>query len=162
MAVQKVVTLELEFQDASGCPAVPPRSEFAAWLEGTLEDRGDVSVTVRIVDEAEMRALNNRYRGRDKATNVLSFEADLPETIRGEIQPEPLGDIVICAPVVEAEAELQGKPPRHHWAHLCIHGLLHLLGHDHDVEERATVMESLEVKYLSRLGIPDPYELNSG
>lgn len=128
---------------------------FRLWTERTLEHTTSVgSVCLRIVEGDEMRALNNRYRGQDKSTNVLSFPADigpLPGT------PPVLGDIAICGQVVESEASRQNKPPLNHWAHLTVHGVLHLLGYDHQSEDEASVMESLEVEILSRLNIPNPY-----
>jgi probable rRNA maturation factor len=151
------MTIELELQVASTSDAVPGREAFENWLASALRDCDDVGLAIRVVDETEMQALNSRYRGQDKPTNVLSFPADLPEALRGRIEPEPLGDIVICASIVETESKAQGKPTAHHWAHLTIHGLLHLLGHDHQEKVQAQAMEALEIDCLSRLGIPDPY-----
>ena len=101
-----------------------------------------------------MKALNSRYRGKDYAANVLSFPAEVPP----ELGIPLLGDIAICAPVVRREARLQGKKERAHWAHLLIHGTLHLLGHDHRKARTALAMESLETRILATLGISDPYE----
>lgn len=151
------MTIDFELQVASGSGTVPTADEFERWLAAVLDERGDCALAIRVVDGDEMQALNSRYRGQDRPTNVLSFPADLPEAVRGSISPEPLGDIVICAPVVEAEAKAQNKPVVHHWAHLTIHGLLHLVGHDHGKEAEAQAMETLEIDHLSRLGIPDPY-----
>jgi len=117
---------------------------------------GGAEVSVRVVDEAESRGLNAQYRGKDKATNVLSFPsgaiAGLPAG-----QPVPLGDIVICAAVVAKEAQEQGKPEPDHWAHMLIHGTLHLLGFDHEDSAEAAEMEALETRLLAGLGISDPY-----
>ena len=110
---------------------------------------------MRIVDEAEGRALNARWRGRDYATNVLSFPAELPPGVALPL----LGDLVVCAPVVAREAAEQGKPEADHWAHLVIHGTLHLLGFDHESESDAVVMEGLERELLAGLGIGDPYAI---
>lgn len=151
------MTIELELQVASKSDAIPGKAVFQSWLATALRGRGDAGLVIRVVDENEMHTLNAHYRGQDKPTNVLSFPADLPEAVRGRIEPEPLGDIVICAPVVEAEAEAQDKPLIEHWAHLTVHGLLHLLGHDHQGEEDARAMEALEIEILSSLGIPNPY-----
>jgi len=109
---------------------------------------------VRIVDEPEMRELNARYRHKDYPTNVLSFPAELPPGVDVPL----LGDIVICAPVVNREATEQHKAPRAHWAHMLVHGTLHLLGHDHERERDAAVMEALERRILAGLKFPDPYQ----
>ncbi|HUF19913.1 MAG TPA: rRNA maturation RNase YbeY [Burkholderiales bacterium] len=151
------MTIDFELQDVSGAKTVPDVEQFRSWLATVLAERGDVSLAVRVVDAEEMEALNTRYRGRKEPTNVLSFPADLPEAVRGALESDPLGDIVICAPVVEAEALSQDKPATSHWAHLTIHGALHLLGYDHQAEAAAKEMEALEVRCLSALGIPDPY-----
>ena len=108
-----------------------------------------------MVGRAESRALNRRYRHIDKATNVLSF----PTEGIAAIAPDFLGDIAICAPLVHAEAKAQGKPPAAHWTHLIVHGVLHLLGYDHIEEAAARKMEDLERAILSRLGLPDPYNV---
>jgi probable rRNA maturation factor len=109
---------------------------------------------VRIVDEPEMRALNARYRGKDYATNVLAFPAELPPGVELPL----LGDIAVCAPVVNREAEAQRKAPRAHWAHMLVHGTLHLLGHDHERARDAAAMEALEKRILAGLDFPDPYQ----
>lgn len=114
----------------------------------------DPVVNLRIVDEEEGRALNARWRQKDYATNVLSFPADLPEGAGINL----LGDVVICAPVVEREAGTQGKAVADHFAHLLIHGILHLQGHDHISAEDADRMEALEIEQLERLGLGNPYE----
>ena len=108
---------------------------------------------IRLVGYEESRSLNSRYRNIDKATNVLSFSADLP----AEVELCLLGDIVICAPLVASEAADQGKPLKSHWAHLTIHGVLHLLGYDHLGDEEATQMEALEIGILGALGFLNPY-----
>jgi probable rRNA maturation factor len=110
-------------------------------------------LSIRIVGSREGRALNLRYRGRDYATNVLSFPAELPPGVTLPL----LGDIVIAAPVVAREAREQDKPLRDHYAHLTVHGVLHLLGYDHQREHDAARMEALEKRILASLGIPDPY-----
>lgn len=151
------MTIDLEVQDASGSDAVPGEEDFLKWITPVLKDKGNPALAVRIVDEAEMQSLNARYRGKDKPTNVLSFPTDIPAEVKAALGHAPLGDIVLCAPVVKREAAEQGKPETHHWAHLCVHGVLHLLGHDHQDDEEAEAMESLEREYLAALGIPDPY-----
>ncbi|MGA0588555.1 rRNA maturation RNase YbeY [Dyella sp. KRB-257] len=135
---------------------VPSAASFRRWVEATLRGarrRRATELSIRIVDAAEGRALNRDYRGKDHATNVLSFKTDLPPGLKLPL----IGDIVICAPVVAREAAEQGKPPRDHWAHLTVHGVLHLLGHDHLVEAEAEAMEALEARILAGLGIADPY-----
>lgn len=135
----------------AGLPAAGTLRAFAeAALAGRRED-GELSV--RIVDTDEGRALNRDYRDKDYATNVLSFPAELPPGV-----PLPiLGDLVLCAPVIAREAEEQGKPLKHHYAHMLVHGVLHLLGHDHMDEAEAEAMEAIEREVLAGLGIPDPY-----
>ena len=119
----------------------------------------DVEVSVRVVDEAEMQALNRDYRDQDKPTNVLAF----PAGDAGFVPPGEtplLGDIVVCAGIVAREADEQGKPLEHHWGHMLVHGTLHLLGHDHATDSEAQAMEALERHILESLGIPDPYAGN--
>lgn len=116
------------------------------------------SVDIRIVGVSEGRALNAHYRDKDYATNVLSFAADLPEALLAALDERPLGDLAICAEVVAREADEQGKPLAAHWAHLLVHGSLHLLGYDHIEAEDAARMEPLEREILSCLGIDNPYD----
>lgn len=151
------MTIDLAFQDVSGGDAVPEVEAFEKWLETALKAQGDVSLAVRVVGKKEMQTLNARYRGKDEPTNVLSFPVDIPEPVLRDLDARPLGDIVICAPVVDAEAKQQGKPAGHHWAHLVVHGALHLIGHDHQDDEDAAEMEALEIRCLAALQIPDPY-----
>jgi probable rRNA maturation factor len=115
--------------------------------------RKPAELAIRIVDTAEGQALNRDYRGKDYATNVLSFPAELPPGVNLPL----IGDLAICAPVVAREAAEQGKKPRDHWAHLTVHGTLHLLGYDHIDEAEAEAMEALETRILAGLGIADPY-----
>lgn len=131
----------------TGVPHASRLRDFAQAAIGT--GRGEL--TLRIVGEAESRALNRRYRGKDRPTNVLSFPA---EAAPGE---KRLGDLVICAPVVAREAAEQGKHPGAHWAHMVVHGCLHLLGYDHELRQEAEAMEAKERKILTRLGFSDPY-----
>jgi probable rRNA maturation factor len=116
-----------------------------------------VTVGLRIVDADEGEQINQQYRGRDYATNVLSFGSELPDVVLDTLDEIPLGDLVICAPVVEREATEQGKPLPAHWAHMLVHGLLHLHGFDHEVDEQASVMEALETRILTEMGFDDPY-----
>lgn len=152
------VLVELS-QDCQDCQ-VPSLEKFRQWSEVAIAAASDlskpVSVSLRIVDEAEARRLNAQYRDKDYATNVLSFPLHLPLG-QPEMDHRPLGDIVICPQVVEAEARTQQKALEDHWAHLLIHGILHLLGYDHEDEESARIMEALEVSCLQKLGISNPY-----
>jgi probable rRNA maturation factor len=144
----------IDVQYAISADGIPAQDKVRHWVECALEGRRPAAeLAVRIVDEAEITALNRRYRGKDGATNVLSFPFDAMPGV----ETEQLGDIVICAPVVAAEAVTQGKPLEAHWAHIVIHGVLHLLGHDHHRDAEAQEMEALEVRLLASLGFPDPY-----
>ncbi len=148
------MNLELDLQRATDAPDLPAQARFRAWAEAALAGRRDeVELTLRLVDEEESRALNRRYRGRDRATNVLSFPFEPPPGVPSRL----LGDLVICAPVVAREAREQGKPAEAHWAHMVVHGILHLLGHDHQTPGEAEEMETLEIRILTELGFDDPY-----
>lgn len=146
--------LNLSVTDALDAAEIPSREMIHRWVENALQGRRDEGIVdVRVVDEAEMRELNRTYRHKDRPTNVLSFPAELPPGTQFPL----LGDLAICAPVVEREAAEQGKAQEHHWAHLVTHGILHLLGYDHLEEADAETMEAAEREILARLGIPDPY-----
>lgn len=133
---------------------VPAAAELEQWVQAALTDRcASAEISLRIVDEPEITVLNRDYRGRDYATNVLSFPADLPP----ELELDHLGDIVICAPVVAREAGEQHKSVDAHWAHMLVHGTLHLLGYDHIEDAEAATMETLETDILRQLGFADPY-----
>jgi len=147
------MSLELCLQNASKAQDIPGQSQIEEWLLPVLRSLPQVILTIRIVDAAESALLNQEYRQKTGATNVLSFPADLPE----EVDLPLLGDLVICAPLVESEATAQNKPLEAHWAHLIIHGTLHLLGYDHLLEADAEEMESLETELLKQLGFADPY-----
>jgi len=135
---------------------LPAAASFRRWAEAALRGarrRKPAELAIRIVGLDEGRALNRDYRGRDYATNVLSFPAELPPGIALPL----IGDLAICAPVVLREAAEQAKRPRDHWAHLTVHGVLHLLGYDHIDDGEAEAMETLETRILAGLGIADPY-----
>lgn len=147
------VTLDLQIATAE-LQQLPDASTITTWLEAVVKRFQDAAeVTVRIVDSAESQQLNSDYRGKDKPTNVLSFPFEVPAGIELDL----LGDLVICKQVVELEAEEQQKPLTAHWAHMVIHGTLHLLGYDHIDDEEAEVMESLETEIMQELEFEDPY-----
>lgn len=149
------MNLQLEIQRVVEGDGIPGPMQFQAWAEAVLNGRLErAELVVRIVDREESRQLNRDYRGQDKPTNVLSFPFEAPEVVESDL----LGDLVICAPVVAEEAAAQGIPLEAHWAHLLVHGVLHLLGFDHTNEQEADVMEGLEVEILAPLGFPDPYQ----
>lgn len=152
------MSVRVEVQYVVDPAGLPPESAFRLWSEAALADRQDeAALVIRIVGEEESRTLNREYRGRDNPTNVLSFPFEPPEGVPAREVGHHLGDLVICAPVVEREAVEQGKTPAAHWAHMVVHGILHLLGHDHQDEEEARRMEEREREILDGLGIPDPY-----
>lgn len=133
---------------------VPESRALRGWARAALSGRRtEAALTVRVVGEEEGAALNARFRGKDGPTNVLSFASEGIEAI----DPAFLGDVVICAPLVIHEAREQGKAVQAHWAHLVVHGVLHLLGFDHDRQRQAAQMEGLEIEILARLGFSDPY-----
>ena len=141
-------------QIASKHQDVPSDNNFKQWVSACLQkDQQTSEVSIRIVDERESHSLNLQYRGKDNPTNVLSFPIELLDGVECEL----LGDIVICAPVVEAEALEQNKTSLSHWAHLTIHGTLHLLGYDHEHDIEADIMESREIEILADLGFTNPY-----
>ena len=147
--------LDLSVQYACNREGVPSRVDFRRWLRAA--EPGAARITVRIVDEEEGRELNRDYRGKDYATNVLTFAYD-----EGEDMPLPeglplMGDLVLCRQVVEREAAEQGKALDAHYAHLSVHGMLHLQGFDHEVDAEAEEMEAREREILAKLGYPDPY-----
>lgn len=156
--------LELDLQIAwEGSTALPSASEFSHWARTALTQAGftppeglPTEMTLRVVGSDESRTLNHTYRGKDKPTNVLSFPFEAPDSVELAL----LGDLVICAPIVALEAREQNKTTTAHWAHLVVHGTLHLLGFDHLDEEEAAEMEALEVQILERLGFADPYVID--
>jgi len=152
--------LSVDIQVASSSRCVPEDGDVESWIAAVVDqlDFGDnVEVSVRIVDEDESRDLNRIWREKDQPTNVLSFPSGIGDYAPGD-QPRPLGDIVICAPVVEQEAVQQGKDENDHWAHLVVHGTLHLLGFDHETDVEAAEMEAIEREILASLGVADPYQ----
>jgi probable rRNA maturation factor len=161
MANDSRPALALEIQNAvheagiARQAGVPAQQEFHGWVVAALKPANHrVEMVIRVVDEQESRQLNSRYRGQDKATNVLSFPFAAPAGIHSD----HLGDLVICAAVVRREAQQQQKKEIDHWAHMVVHGVLHLRGLDHQTEGQAREMEELEKQILAGLGIRDPYQ----
>ena len=133
----------------------PQAVQFQSWVEAALQQiKEECELSIRLVDTEESTELNSDYRGKEGSTNVLSFPFDSPV----EIEPRLLGDLVICQPKVEQEAEQQNKNLQNHWAHLVVHGCLHLLGYDHIEDDAADEMEALEIKILQTLDIDNPYQ----
>lgn len=146
--------LDVEVQLQAAADDTPDESQLIAWARAAWQRPGDdAEVVLRVTDETESRQLNHDYRGIDKPTNVLSFPFEpIPQ-----IELEHIGDLVICAPVVEREAREQGKTASAHWAHMVVHGMLHLQGYDHQTDPQAVAMETLETDILTGLGFPAPY-----
>jgi probable rRNA maturation factor len=143
-------------QRACTIKPLPKNLDFKHWATAALKNKiAAGEVTIRIVDPDEIIALNTEYRKKNYATNVLSFPFDMPNEITTE--PAILGDIVICAAVIIAEAKAQQKTVTAHWAHMVVHGILHLLGYDHEQDDQALHMETLEIDILNSLGFPNPY-----
>ena len=149
--------LTVVVQNAAGAGALPDTASFARWVGAALAAVEAGEVTVRIVDDAESRALNARYRGRDRPTNVLAFPAAPLAVTLPAGEPAPVGDLVICAAVVREEARDRGVAEEAHWAHMVVHGCLHLAGWDHQTEIEARAMEQREAALLVALGYGDPY-----
>jgi probable rRNA maturation factor len=149
------VNPRITVQCVAGASASPSAAAIRRWALAALAGvrRRRVAVNVRIVGAGESRRLNAGYRRRDKATNVLSFPYEAPPGAKSEL----LGDLVICAPVVKSEARAQGKSEAAHWAHMVVHGIMHLRGYGHDNDEDAAVMERREIRILRALGFPNPY-----
>jgi len=145
------IDLQIACEQESGLPTA---EQIEQWATAAVQPQSDeVEMTVRIVDEAESHELNLNYRGKDRPTNVLSFPFECPD----EVELPLLGDLVICRQVVEREAQEQDKPLMAHWAHMVVHGSLHLLGYDHIDDDEAEEMESLETQIMTGLGFADPY-----
>ena len=146
-----IIDLQIACEQETGLPTA---EQIEQWATAAVQPQSDeVEMTVRIVDEAESHDLNLTYRGKDRPTNVLSFPFECPD----EVELPLLGDLVICRQVVEREAQEQDKPVMAHWAHMVVHGSLHLLGYDHIEDDEAEEMESLETQIMTGLGFADPY-----
>ncbi len=145
----------VDFQIVSDSKQLPSQTLFKGWVDAVLKDDSqDSEIVIRIVDEDEMIQFNQQYRNKIGSTNILSFPFDAPEGVESEL----LGDLLICAPVIECEASQQTKKLEHHWAHMIIHGVLHLIGYNHLEKLEAEEMESLEIKILRSIKIDNPYE----
>jgi len=148
----------LDIQIVSQSKQLPDQEQFQYWVDAVLKDDSqDSEFVIRIVDEAEMIQFNGQYRDKKGSTNILSFPFEVPEGIDSNL----LGDILVCAPVVEKEAKQQHKELDNHWAHMIVHGVLHLLGYDHVGDQDAEEMEALEIKILKKIKIRNPYEENN-
>jgi probable rRNA maturation factor len=144
----------LELQIATTVTELPTEQQFQLWLDTVLAGQiTDTEVVIRLVDNEESAELNLQYRHKPGPTNILSFPFEAPEGMELDL----LGDLLICAPLIASEAEAQHKTVLHHWAHITIHGVLHLLGYDHIDEQDAEQMEALEIEFLSKLNIANPY-----
>lgn len=149
------MTVTVDFQPAFEGDT-PDEAAFQRWAQAALAAvEEDCELSIRLVDEDESAELNSQYRGKTGPTNVLSFPFDSDIAL----QPTLLGDLVICVPVLETEAQQQDKLAEHHWAHIVIHGCLHLLGYDHIEDDEAEEMETLEIQILQKMNITNPYEL---
>ena len=150
----KQSSIRIDLQNESGLSDVPDVQSLQNWVDASLQrDYDQLEQSIRIVDESESQQLNRDYRGIDKPTNVLSFVAEQNDFLDYQY----LGDLVICAPVVRREAREQGKSAISHWAHMVVHGMLHLQGYDHVNQQDAEKMESLEIEILATLGHTNPY-----
>jgi probable rRNA maturation factor len=149
------INLDLDLQIAVEANNLPTQAQFESWVRIAVgQTMPEVELTIRLVEVSESQHLNHTYRGKDKPTNVLSFPFEAP----AEIDLPLLGDLIICVDVVQKEAQEQDKSLEAHWAHMVIHGCLHLLGYDHIIDEEAEEMESLETQLLEHLGFTDPYK----
>lgn len=150
------MSYQIDIESNSQSQQIPPVAELERWITAALRSQQleEAEVSLYIADEAESQELNSQYRGKDYPTNVLSFPADIPE----EVGIPLLGDLIVCAPVVEREAQEQGKTLDAHWAHMLVHGSLHLLGFDHIDDGEADEMEALETEIITGLGYPAPYQ----
>ena len=152
-----MISVEIQYA-YSGAVEVPTQEKFQQWAEifesdELIESDSAQEVCIRIIDEAEMTELNLRYRDKNSPTNVLAFPCETPEGVSQNY----IGDVIICAPVVTQQASAQQKSIESHWAHLTLHGILHLLGYDHIVDADAEIMEKCEVQLMAKLGFPNPY-----
>ncbi len=158
--LKQIVKLKLTIQNPAHYLDIPNKAEMRRWIICALQDKvNHATITVRVVNPHESQMLNERYRKKNNPTNILSFAYDIEDNqARGQLE----GDLVICAEIVAKEALEQQKPIIAHWAHLIVHGILHLIGLDHESEKEAKYMESLEILLLAQLGYRNPYAQNLG
>lgn len=148
------VIIELSISDEVDAAALPSEEDFQQWAQPCYPGEDEAVVSLQIVSSDEMQELNKTYRAKDQPTNVLSFPMELPEEVGINI----LGDLALCAAVIDAEAKQQGKQPVAHWAHMLVHGMLHLQGYDHIEDDEADAMEAREVEIMKALGFENPYQ----
>jgi len=150
--------MNINVQIVSSEPVIPAGNELIHWARASLgANANDAEITIRIVDKNESRSLNNQWRNVNEPANVLSFPLNNDENL----SPALLGDIVICAPVIRQQAAEQNKSTKAHWAHMIVHGVLHLTGYDHIKEDEAEIMESKEISILKNFGFPNPYSVQN-
>lgn len=151
---------QVNYQNPHNISSAPNIFHLQRWINTTLENLVDTAeLTVRIVEPDEIKSLNFQYRQKNKPTNVLSFPSEIPEELKTQIGCSEIGDIIICHEIIEKEAKEQHKTIEDHYAHMVIHGVLHLMGYDHIKQADADIMEPLEIKLLAKLHIDNPYEL---
>jgi len=169
---EHLVTVDVELQNPCDFQSLPSEEDINTWCSAALQtqyikqkklpESGGVTIVVRVVDDEEGLALNQTYRQKPSTTNILSFPYELPEELLAipelQVQPAHLGDLVVCDSVVNQEAEEQNKTLQQHWAHLIVHGVLHLQGYDHIEDDEAEQMEALEIETLDKLGFKNPYK----
>ncbi len=148
------VIVELSISDEVDAAAMPSEENFQQWAQSCYPGEDEAVVSLQIVSSEEMQELNKTYRAKDKPTNVLSFPMELPEEVGINI----LGDLALCADVIEAEAKQQSKESAAHWAHMVVHGMLHLQGYDHIEDGEAEAMEAGEIEIMKTLGFENPYQ----
>ncbi|MDH5387584.1 MAG: rRNA maturation RNase YbeY [Gammaproteobacteria bacterium] len=148
------VIIELSVSEDVNKEKLPSEEKFQHWAQASYAGDDEVVASLQIVDSNEMQKLNKNYRGKDKPTNVLSFPMELPEEVGVNI----LGDLALCDEVIEAEAKQQAKTSEAHWAHMIVHGMLHLQAYDHIEDDEAEVMEAKEIEIMKNLGFENPYK----
>ena len=148
------VIIELSISDDVSEAALPAEDSFQQWVQASYQGDDEVVASLQIVGSDEMQSLNKDYRAKDKPTNVLSFPMELPEEVGINI----LGDLALCDAVIESEAKQQGKSAEAHWAHMVVHGMLHLQGYDHIEDDEAEAMEAKEIEVMEILGFENPYK----